>query len=260
MSMRMNFTGKELNEETGYGYFGARYMDHELMTGWLSVDPMADKYPSLSPYSYCNWNPIKLVDPNGEEMYPTETAAKSERDKAIKLFGKDNVSNVYNRGTSKNPDYVFDVYAPKSVNAKQPINATISSTNELLKYEFGGAPRKNVISGTLSLGAQVGGKRFGLNLSSVDLFSFGADLESGQVSFETAKDNNASCSKGVSIGTFSYTLEYSGGDYIDHSSIIHKFSLTPLGVNLSNGDVEFGASASLMLGIDFKITSRIIKY
>ena len=29
--------------------FGARYMDHELMTMWLCVDPMADKYPSLSP-------------------------------------------------------------------------------------------------------------------------------------------------------------------------------------------------------------------
>ncbi len=64
------FTDKERDEETGYGYFGARYMDHELMTGWLSVDPMADKYPSLSPYVYCAWNPVKLVDPDGEEINP----------------------------------------------------------------------------------------------------------------------------------------------------------------------------------------------
>ncbi len=66
-SERFTFTGKERDEETGYGYFGARYMDHELMTMWLSVDPMADKYPSISPYAYCAWNPVKLVDPNGEE-------------------------------------------------------------------------------------------------------------------------------------------------------------------------------------------------
>ena len=59
------FTGKEKDAETGYGYFGARYMDHELMTMWLSVDPLADKYPSISPYAFCAWNPIKLVDPDG---------------------------------------------------------------------------------------------------------------------------------------------------------------------------------------------------
>ena len=64
------FTGKERDEETGFGYFGARYMDHELTTGWLSVDPMADKYPSISPYAYCAWNPVKIVDPDGREVSP----------------------------------------------------------------------------------------------------------------------------------------------------------------------------------------------
>ncbi len=66
-SERFRFTGKERDEETGYGYFGARYMDHELTAMWLSVDPMADKYPSISPYAYCAWNPVKLVDPDGNE-------------------------------------------------------------------------------------------------------------------------------------------------------------------------------------------------
>ena len=51
-----------------YTYFGARYMDHELMTMWLSVDPMSDKYPSISPYNYCAWNPVKIVDPDGREI------------------------------------------------------------------------------------------------------------------------------------------------------------------------------------------------
>ena len=34
---------------------------------WLSVDPMSDKYPGVSPYTYCANNPVKLVDPNGEQ-------------------------------------------------------------------------------------------------------------------------------------------------------------------------------------------------
>ena len=60
-----SFTGKEKDSETGFYYFGARYYDPSLSGLFLSVDPMADKYPELSPYHYCHWNTIKLIDPNG---------------------------------------------------------------------------------------------------------------------------------------------------------------------------------------------------
>ena len=61
-------TGKERDSETGFSYFGARYYDSDILTGWLSVDPMADKYPNISPYAYCANNPVKLVDPDGEDI------------------------------------------------------------------------------------------------------------------------------------------------------------------------------------------------
>ena len=60
-------SGKEKDSETGYYYFGARYYNPDLSL-WLSVDPMSDKYPSLSPYNYCAWNPLKIVDPDGNEI------------------------------------------------------------------------------------------------------------------------------------------------------------------------------------------------
>ena len=61
---RYKFTGKERDSETGYDYYGARYYMSNLPI-WLSVDPLADKYPNISPYAYCNWNPVKFVDPDG---------------------------------------------------------------------------------------------------------------------------------------------------------------------------------------------------
>ncbi len=69
VNLHYPFNAKEKDYESGYHYYGARYYDSEVLTGWLSVDPMADKYPSISPYAYCAWNPVKLVDPDGRDWY-----------------------------------------------------------------------------------------------------------------------------------------------------------------------------------------------
>jgi RHS repeat-associated protein len=63
-SNKYKFTEKERDTETGYDYFGARFYDSRLGR-WLSVDPLADKYPGWSPYNYCLNNPLKYVDPDG---------------------------------------------------------------------------------------------------------------------------------------------------------------------------------------------------
>jgi RHS repeat-associated protein len=64
------FSGKELDEETGYNYHGARYLDPGISI-WLSVDPLADLFPGYSPYNYTLNNPLRLIDPNG--MGPIKT-------------------------------------------------------------------------------------------------------------------------------------------------------------------------------------------
>ena len=58
------FNAKELDNETGLYYYGARYLD-PMGAMWLSVDPMWEKYAGMSPYNYCAGNPVKLVDPDG---------------------------------------------------------------------------------------------------------------------------------------------------------------------------------------------------
>lgn len=61
------FNAKELDNETGLYYYGARYLDP---TGamWLSVDPMWEKYAGMSPYNYCMGNPVKMVDVDGRDV------------------------------------------------------------------------------------------------------------------------------------------------------------------------------------------------
>ncbi len=45
--------------------FGARY--HDPVDGrFISIDPMAMKYPGLTPFHYCSNNPVNRIDPSGE--------------------------------------------------------------------------------------------------------------------------------------------------------------------------------------------------
>jgi len=55
---------KELSKIQTYQYFGARYYNSDISV-WLSVDPLSDEYPSTSPYSYVEGNPIMFNDPTG---------------------------------------------------------------------------------------------------------------------------------------------------------------------------------------------------
>ena len=65
------FNAKELDEETGLYYYGARYLDPTNVT-WLSVDPLWEKYVGMSPYGYCAGNPVRLVDVDGRDWIKAE--------------------------------------------------------------------------------------------------------------------------------------------------------------------------------------------
>ena len=63
------YNGKELDTKKGVNWYdyGARMYDATLGR-WHAVDPLAEKYYSLSPYSYCNNNPVNAIDSNGEKI------------------------------------------------------------------------------------------------------------------------------------------------------------------------------------------------
>lgn len=59
------FNGKELDEETGLYYYGARYMNPRLSI-WYGTDKRSEELPDISAYSFSHNNPINRIDNDGK--------------------------------------------------------------------------------------------------------------------------------------------------------------------------------------------------
>ncbi len=66
----LKYNGKELDRMFAldlYDYH--RRMYNPVIARFISIDPLCEKYYSISPYVYCMNNPVKYIDPDGRSPY-----------------------------------------------------------------------------------------------------------------------------------------------------------------------------------------------
>ncbi|WP_312343413.1 RHS repeat-associated core domain-containing protein [Chryseobacterium binzhouense] len=86
------FNAKELDEDTGLYYYGARYYNPRLSI-WYGVDPLAEEFPSWSPYVYTMDNPIRFTDPDG--MAPNDIVFMGLNGREIHRIKSNTVFKTY---------------------------------------------------------------------------------------------------------------------------------------------------------------------
>ena len=83
------YNGKEIQTIAGTDYLDYGFRQYDPVTArWMAVDPKAQKYLSMTPYSYCAGNPINFIDLLGDTL---KLISNSKEDLSATL-------NIYNKG------------------------------------------------------------------------------------------------------------------------------------------------------------------
>jgi RHS repeat-associated protein len=144
---RYKFNGKELDEETGFYYYGARYYNPKFSI-WLSTDPLAEKFPSHSPYSFCFNNPLRFVDPDGRAPsdwiknnktgkieWRNEVTSIANTPKGYGWIGKDDNSIILNLfGTNSSSDYSTNIGSIGFEDFDNPYSAKGAASQTMSTY------------------------------------------------------------------------------------------------------------------------------
>ncbi|WP_336690892.1 MULTISPECIES: RHS repeat-associated core domain-containing protein [unclassified Chryseobacterium] len=70
-SYNYQYSGKELQKETGWSDFGARMYMSDIAR-WGVIDPLAETTTRVNPYNYALNNPVMFIDPDGRKAFAPE--------------------------------------------------------------------------------------------------------------------------------------------------------------------------------------------
>ncbi|MCC5916619.1 MAG: RHS repeat-associated core domain-containing protein [Cryomorphaceae bacterium] len=137
-SSPFKFTGHIEDEETGLTYAGARYYPARE-SQWLSVDPLAEKYPTLTPYNYVANNPVVYFDPDGrwipgfdDDGNVTLTMEKGDDFESFKAFFKNSTEN-------NNEDILRCAYDSRSEDGVVNLSVEVGGVFAEMKTAFNNA-------------------------------------------------------------------------------------------------------------------------
>ena len=107
------YGGKELDRQNGLDWYDSQARMLDPMVGrTTTMDPLSEKYYSISPYAWCANNPINLIDDNGQAFKAAITAWKYIK-KAYNIYtktGKLTPRNLKQAGLSEIVDIAGDLY------------------------------------------------------------------------------------------------------------------------------------------------------
>jgi RHS repeat-associated protein len=147
---RFGFNGQEGDNEV-YGdknSYNFEFRSYDARVGrWWGVDPLSDKYPSLTPYAYCANNPVRYVDPTGMAAEDNDFTLKLDIDKDPTRYRNTKGELLYETQDNLDVDIIVpDANVPNLESELQTAkdNRTINDakTNQQKMHVLGNTPQE----------------------------------------------------------------------------------------------------------------------
>ena len=93
--------------------FGARQYSPSLRR-WMTPDPLSEKYYGISPYAFCNNNPVNFVDPDGERLCFADNVSDEFKQKFMQTFAymifRGTAGNLLRLHLSDRDYYIYEAF------------------------------------------------------------------------------------------------------------------------------------------------------
>ena len=231
------FNGKQFDDETGLYYYGARYLN-PMASIWYGVDPLAEKYPLISGYSYCGGSPIKLIDSDGRKIEIHYTDSKGEEHSVPYPVNMDKDKDVDNEFVKSTIDALNQIYGYehakpvldvliKSEYSYDIVNETVNPENNMMQFIYS-SNSKYINGGGKIKAAELLNKKFSDQWKSLAHELFHGYQRENKTSLTT-----------VNAEVEAYTFQY-------------MFGSSPLGNDSKEGNIYSTAIEKLSYGDDMK--------
>ena len=126
------YCGKEWHELFGIDWYDSKSRYLNTSGIFTSIDPLAEKYPGISPYAYCAGDPVNRVDPEGEDEWEINSQGKVVK----QITNKEHdaffmVDDMGNRHISSDGSYLSISFNNKTFSSATKDSITAFSTKDV---------------------------------------------------------------------------------------------------------------------------------